>query len=234
MSTPVPTILKECHRLRKHLRELQSEIDLGPRVTKIRQKKLAEEEQLHKDAYDAIKKLKLKQKDDEGTLKQTDQRLAKLQSDIHSAASKKEFDAKTTEIAHATAIKNETEDAILAAITEIEERTANLPAVEKRWADAQAEFKQAEAEGQERLERMLADQKVCLTALVEAEAKLPPDVKGPYDRLVKSYGADGLAGLVGRACQQCRTTIPEGAKATLVSGAFMCCPKCGRALYIAD
>jgi predicted nucleic acid-binding Zn-ribbon protein len=234
MSTPVPPILKECHRLRKHLRELQSEIDLGPRVTKIRQKKLADEEQAHKDAYDTIKKLKLKQKDDEGTLKQTEQRLAKLQTDIHSAASKKEFDAKTAEIAHATAIKNDTEDAILAAITEIEERTAALPAVEQRWADAQAEFKQAEAEGKERLERMLADQKVCQEALAAAEAKLPPDVKGQYDRLVKSYGADGLAGVVGRACQQCRTTIPEGTKATLVAGAFLCCPSCGRALYMAD
>ncbi len=234
MSTPIPPILKECHRLRKHLRDLQSEIDLGPRVTKIRQKKLAEEEQAHKDAYEAIKKLKLKQKDDEGTLKQTEQRLAKLQADIHSAGSKKEFDAKTAEIAHATAIKNELEDAILSAITEIEERTAALPGVEKKWADAQAEFATAEAEGKERLARMLADQKECQASLLATEAKLPPDVKPQYDRLVKSYGADGLAGVVGRACQQCRTTITEGAKANLVSGSFLCCPSCGRGLYLAD
>lgn len=234
MSATVPAILKECHRLRKHLRDLQSEIDLGPRVSKIRKKTLDAEEQAHKDAYETLKKLKLKQKDEEGTLKQTEQRLAKLSVDINSAASKKEFDAKQSEIAQATAKKGDSEDTILALITEIEERTANLPADDKKWADAQAAFAAAEQEARERLDRMLADQKRYLAELAAAEAQLPAEVKPLYDRLVKTHGPDGLAAVTGRACQQCRTTITEQAKVGLVNGAFMCCPTCGRGLYVAD
>lgn len=234
MSTPVPTLLKEIHRLRKFLRDLQSEIDLGPRVAKIRQQTLAAAEQTHKDAYDTIKKLKLKQKDDEGTLKQTETRLEKLAFELNGASSKKEFDAKQTEIANATTKKGELEDAILTAITEIEERTANLPAVEKAWADAQAAFAEGQTEAKARLERMLAEQTQAKAELAAVEANLPADMRTQYDRLVKAYGPDGFAGVNGRACSQCRTSITEGAKSELARGAFTCCANCGRALYVAD
>ena len=35
MSTPVASVFRELHRVRRYLRDLQSEIDLGPRVLKI-------------------------------------------------------------------------------------------------------------------------------------------------------------------------------------------------------
>ena len=234
MSALIPSILREAHRLRLHLRELQTEIDLGPRVLKIRQQKLAAEEQAHKDSYEIIKKLKLKQKEDEGALRQTEQRLDKLATDLNTAGSKKEFDAKQHEIEMATTKKGEFEDAILSAMTELEERTANIPAVEKQWADAQAEFAQYQRDAQERLDRLLADQKVCLTQLAEWEAKLPIDIKQQYERLVKAYGPDGLAGLKVRSCQNCRTTITEQSRNNVLSGIFVCCPNCGRGLYVLD
>jgi predicted nucleic acid-binding Zn-ribbon protein len=226
--------LKELHRLRRHLRDLQSEMDLGPRVMKTQEQKLAAEEQAHTEAYDAIKKLKLKQKEDEGTLKTVEQQLAKHEAEIHSAGSAKEFAAKQHEIEYDRARKGELEDAILAAITEIEERTADLPNVERRWADAQAEFKQFTVDARERLERMRADQQASQALLAETEGKLPPEVRGQYDRLVKSYGPDGLSGVVGRACRQCRMSITEAQRSSLSAGSFVCCSQCGRGLYLAE
>ena len=230
----VPTTLGELHRLHKHLRALKTEIDLGPRVMKAHQAQLEAEKQAHADAYDTLKKQKLKQKDDEGSLKTTEVRLAKLQADLNMAGSKKEFDAKGSEIAQAKVIQGELEDAILTTIGDIEERTANLPAVEKQWADAQAAFKQFQIDAAERLARMQADQTASLTVLAETEAKLPPDVKPTYARLIKSYGADGLSAVVGRSCQQCRTALTEQQRTTLLSGKFISCPQCGRALYLSE
>jgi uncharacterized protein len=231
MSTPVPPILRECHRLRKHLRDLQAEIDRGPRVLKAHQQKLAAEEQAHKDSYDTLKKLKLKQKEDEGTLKQTEALLDKLHRRSMEVTTMKEMEATKSEIAQATGKKNTLEDAILATMTEIEERTADLPNVEKRWADAQKEFADYQVEAKERLERLLEDQKASTAELARQEGLLPEEVRGQYARLVKSYGPEGLAAVQGRTCQQCRTALTEDRRDQLAAGAFVCCSNCGRALY---
>ena len=233
-AVPVPAVLKTLHRLRKHLKALQDEIDRGPRVLAARQQNMTAAEKTHAAAHDALKKLKLQQKDDEGSLKQAEQRLAKLSADIHSAGSKKEFDAKTHEIEFTTTKKGELEDAILAAMTEIEERTADLPTVDTTWADARAEFAEYQTEAQARLERLLADQAATQAELAETEAKLPADVKPKYDRLVKTHGPDAMAGVNGRTCQHCRTTVTEQVKNNLTGGAFVCCPNCGRGLYLVE
>jgi predicted nucleic acid-binding Zn-ribbon protein len=233
MST-VTAVLRECHRLRRHLRDLQAEIDRGPRVLKAQQNKLAAEEQAYKDAYEAIKKLKLKQKDDEGALKQTEQQLDKFERQLLEVATMKEIQAKKSEIEQAKAKRGHYEDAVLAAITEIEERTAKLPEVEQRWATAQKDFARYQVDAKERMERLLADQKACEADLVKADAALPVEVKGLYNRLVKTHGPDGLAAVVGRSCQQCRSSITEQQRLDLSAGRFLMCTQCGRGLYPAE
>jgi predicted nucleic acid-binding Zn-ribbon protein len=229
-----PTLLRELHRLHKHLRHLKSEIELGPRVLKSQQQALEAERQAHADSHEALTKAKLKQKEDEGALKTTEQRLAKLAADLSTAGSKKEFDTKMQEVEYATKQKGDLEDAILTTITEIEDRTADLPNVDKRWADAQAAFARYKVEAEERLQRLLADQAETQKKLAETEPLLPADVKGIYARLVKSYGADGLAAVVGKSCQQCRTNITEQQRHNLNAGSFITCPNCGRGLYPAE
>jgi uncharacterized protein len=234
MSTSIPMMLKELHRLRRHLRELQTELDLGPRVMKAQQDKLATEKAAHQSAHDAILRLKLKLKEDEISLQQVEMTLAKHQAHLNSAGSQKEYDAKKIEINHATTKKNELEDAILNGINDIEMRTADLPNVDKRWRDAQSEFEQSQRDALERIERMKADQAETQKKVEEAENQLPPTVKPQYDRLIKSYGPDGLAGVNGRNCRNCRTAITEQQRNNIVAGLFQCCARCGRALYIEE
>ena len=234
MAVSVPSIFRECHRLRRHLRDLQSEIDQGPRVLKIEQTRLADADKAHKDAYDTIKHLKLKQKEEESLLKTHETQIAKLYERSLVVTTMKEMEATRHETDNATAKKSACEDAILSALIEIEERTADLPNVEKRWADAQAEFKQYEIDAKDRMERMLDDQKTCTAQLAEWDAQLPEDVKNLYDRLIKGHGPDGLAGVKGRACTQCRTQMTEDKRDDLAAGKFLSCSNCGRGLYLAD
>lgn len=234
MSTTISALFKELHRLRKHLRELQTEIDLGPRVMRIQQQQLDAEKQAHKDAHDTLQRLKLKQKEDEVSLKATEQRLEKLAADMNMAGSKKEYDAKQSEINQAKVKKGEFEDAILAGMTEIEERTGNLPAVDQKWADAQKAFEQNTADARERLERLKASHQAATAELAEVEKRIPDEIRPTYDRLVKSYGADALAAVVGRSCQHCRTSITEQQRINLQGGAFMSCSQCARILYLVE
>ena len=229
----VTDILRQSHRLRKHLRELQSEVDLGPRVMKAQQARLSAEEAAHKLAYDTVSKLKLKIREDEVTLKQTNTQLEKFEKQLNEAGSPKEYEGKQSEIRMAKEKIALTEDAILTGMEDLETRTAHLPTDDRRWADAKATFAQQGVDATERLERIVEDQGLARVELAKAEAQLPADVKSQYDRLIGRYGPDGLAGVNGRSCQQCRTSITEQQRAELFNGKFICCPNCGRGLYVA-
>jgi len=234
MSPPtLPALLAECHRLRKHLRDLKEEIDLGPRVAEAQQMQLDNAKAARDAASEAIAKLKLRIRDDEVTLKQLNTQLAKFEKQLNDASSPKEYEAAQSEVRQAKAKISEFEEKILLQIEDMDSRTANIPADNKAWADAQALFAEQQVEAKERLERLLADQAESLKLLAGCDAKLPANVKPQYDRLVKAYGPDGLAGLDGRVCQHCRTGIGEQQRHDVIAGKFLCCGRCGRALYIA-
>lgn len=230
----VTDVFREAHRLRKHLRELQKEIDLGPRVLRSRQDDLEAERQEHKEHYDAITRLKLKQREDEGSLKQTDTRLAKLQEQLTGISVQKEYEAKEHEIAHARNKKSELEDAILASITEIDERTAAIPAVERKWADAQAAFAEFQREAAERLEMLKSEKAASEALLAETEKGIPDAIRPRYDKLVKAHGPEAMAGVKGKSCQACRTDLTDQKVIELRRGEFIQCSTCGKLLYPAD
>ena len=187
----VTSALRECHRLRVHLRNLQAEIDRGPRVLKGYQDDLGAARQAHKEHYAA----------------------------------------KQHEIEMARARKGELEDAILATIMELEERTAAVPAAEAAWAQAQADFQQLQVQAAERVEAMKADQAACTAELAKVEGTLPADVKRTYDTVVKSKGPDAFAAAKARVCQACRTGMTEGQFGALQGGTFRTCASCGRIQY---
>jgi predicted nucleic acid-binding Zn-ribbon protein len=231
MSTPITSILRECHRLRRFRRDLQSEIDLGPRVQKLQQAELDKQKEIHKTAYDTITQLKLKLKADEGTLKQVEGQLDNLHTRSLQVTTMREMDATRSEIAQANEKKSKLEDAILATMTEIEERTADLPNVEQRWKNAQAEFAKQQQEGKERLELLQRELKTAGEELEKQDASLPANVKSTYASLVKTHGPEGLAAVKDKVCRSCRTTLTAQKFIELQNGAFLTCQNCGKALY---
>ena len=214
------------------MRELKSEIDLGPRVLKVQEQKLAAAKQAHAAAYEHIQKLKLKIRDDEGTLKQVNGQLAKYEKQLNDAASPKEYEGKQSEIRQAKEKVAALEEAILLGMDELEQKTADVPNVEKTWADAQAEFEQYKVDAKERLERLHADHKASTATLAAVDAQFPPVVKPLYDRLVKAHGPDGMAAISGKVCGHCRVGISDQARGDIAAGKFVCCSTCGRALYL--
>ena len=227
----VTDTLRECHRLRKHLKALQEEIDRGPRVLKAQQARLAQEQQAHKDHAEAITKLKLKQRDDEGTLKQTETRLAKLQAQLLGISVPKEYEAKKSEIKQAEEKKAALEDAILTTMGEVEEKTAAIPAVDKKWADAQADFAQYQVDAKARLERLKADQVESQATLAKAEETISGKNRSTYDHLTRGMGPDAFAAMKDRVCLGCRNGMTQQRVMELQGGAFMLCPTCGRMQY---
>jgi predicted nucleic acid-binding Zn-ribbon protein len=223
--------LRKCHHLRRHLRDLQAEIDRGPRVLQGQRDTLEEARAAHKAHHEEITQLKVKQRTDEATLKETETRLRKLEGQLLNISVPKEVAAKESEIAQAKTKQGELEDSILTTINTIEQKTGEIPAVEKAWADAQAAFAEFEREAAERLERLKADQEGSKAALLAAEAELPDEARGKYATQVKAHGPDALAGVKNKVCQGCRRGLTDQKWTEIRSGVLMACPNCGKILY---
>jgi uncharacterized protein len=226
--------LREIHRLRRHARDLQQEIDRGPYQLKAHRAKAAKVEEAFREAQDALKKLKVATHDNEVTLKSTHGQIAKYERQLDEAADKKQYDALKHEVATARQKAQTLEDAILEGMSEAEERTAKLPEQEKGLQRAKEELAAFERDHAARMARLADQLKTALGELKEAEGRLPEQWRPQYQRLVNAYGADALAPVQGQSCAHCHTQITAQQLHDIQTGEFVGCRSCGRALYMPE
>jgi predicted nucleic acid-binding Zn-ribbon protein len=83
------------------------------------------------------------------------------------------------------------------------------------------------------LARLKEEAATAAKALAAEEGKIPPAVRGQYDRLVKAHGADALAAVESQSCSHCRMGITMQMYSDLRRGTdLIFCRNCGRALYL--
>jgi predicted nucleic acid-binding Zn-ribbon protein len=226
-------LLREIHRLRKLIRDAQTEVERGPRVLKAHQTKLATQEKAVADAKDALKHRKADVLTGESQIKSLHQALAKHEKQLDGLTGQKEIEAKEHDIANTKQLIARQEDDVLTAMTDVEERTAKIPDLEAALAKAKADFAGYEKEAAERLVRLKEEAASATKALAEEEAKLPAGVRTQYDRLVKAHGADALAPVENQTCTHCRMGITIQQYSDLQRGTeILFCRSCGRVLYL--
>ncbi len=230
MAGPGP-ILKEIHRLRRHVADMETRIVQGPRALKIQQAKLQLQEDAFKKAQDEIKQLKLQIGDKELSIKTTQGLIKKYEKQTGDVANKKEFDALKTEIANAKANITKLEDESLELMSLVEEKAALLPGVEAQTKTARAEYAQFESSQAERLARFRDDIAKVQIDLAAVEATLPEDILIQLKRNVQARGADSLSGVENRVCTACYTEVTPQMSNDLLRGAYLVCKACGRMLY---
>jgi predicted nucleic acid-binding Zn-ribbon protein len=230
MSGPAD-ILREIHRLKRHVKDLQGELERLPRLFKGQLAKVARQEDTSREIHDLIKRLKVTGHEKEVELKQAQQLIAKHEKQLNEAGSKKEYDALKVEIAAERQKCQQLEDEILGGMMEIEERTAQVPLAEKAIAQAKAEAAEYEKNAKVREANLTEQLAQAQKQLQDVEATLPEDVRPQYQRLVAARGEDALGAAQGRICMACYTEITAQAATDLARGQFLLCKSCGRILY---
>ena len=225
-------ILKELHRLRRHIKDLDGKIEQAPKQLTAQRNKLAKQEDTLKLAHETIKQLTLKAREKELSVKATTTQIVKYEKQLESAVAKKEYDTLKLEIKQEKEHISKLEDEILAAMTEIDERNVQLPEVDKATQKARADFAQFEIDFKERLERFAGEKTRAAEALTTTESTLPEDVRLQYNRLLAAKGMDALIGVNGKTCMACYTEITSQMISELNRGVFMMCKNCGRMLYM--
>jgi predicted nucleic acid-binding Zn-ribbon protein len=225
--------LREAHRLRQLIRDLQEQIADGPSLLSAEQARLTRAENDLKDAQAALKQLKVDVNAKETTLKATHQQIAKYEKQRETAASKKELDAFDHEIKHNREKCSQLEDEILGGLAEIDERTANIPVLEKELAKVRQESAGFQKEADERQARLQNERERAQAELAELEKNLPSDMRPTYNRLVAAMGPDAMAKAENRTCQACYASLTLQTIRELEGGGrFVTCTICGRALYV--
>ena len=227
----LPTVLREIHRLRRHLRDLQTETERLPRLLKAHQAKVAKQEQQLKDAQEGVKHLKVANSDKELSLKSITQQLAKYERQLDDMNTPKEVDGKQKEIATSKSTIHKLEEQILSGIAEIEERASKVPEYDEAFKKARAELVAFEKESKDRLTRLTREVHLSEEQLKKHEVHLPASVRGTYERLVKAHGPDALACVGKSSCGFCHTSVTMQNVHELVQGRFLFCNSCGRVLY---
>ncbi len=231
MSGPAP-IFREIHRLRRYISDLQEQLERIPRQLKVFQARLAKQELALREGQDTVKRLKVSATEKEKALKSQLQTIEKFQKQLNDISSKKEYDALHLEIAHARKDSSRLEDEVLVAMTEGEEIAARLPEIEKAVKLARDEVKKFETESGPRKDDLAAQLKEALEQLKSVEETIPPDLMQQYTRTISSHGADGLAAVRDRICENCSTEIPAQIQNELLQQMFVSCRSCGRILYL--
>jgi predicted nucleic acid-binding Zn-ribbon protein len=233
MSGPA-VLFREIHRLRRFAHELREQIERLPRQQKAQQAKVARQEEIYREAQDAIKHLKVEAHTKEVTLKTTHGQIAKFQKQLNEAGSKKEYDALQHEISDAKATLQRLEEEILTGMAVSEEKTAQLPELDKAVKQAKEEYAKFEAGMQERLTNLQTQEAETQAQLREKEAAIPDNVRGHYERIVANMGHDGLTAVAGRTCAACYTEITAQQYNELQQELYVLCKSCGRILYLPE
>lgn len=233
MSSP-GTILREIHRLRKNAKDLSTRIEQGPKQQQSQKDKVARQEQILKQAQDELKQTKAKAHEKEGALKTIDEQIKKYEKQLNDIMSKKEYDALKHELTHSRDKVAKIEDEILTVLTEIEERAAKLPELEKNLKETKVQAEQLARDFETRMADLAAQHKEVVAKLAEVEATLPEDIKAPYDRLIRVMGEDALASVEGHVCVACYTEITPQNQTELRRSLFVLCKSCGRMLYLPE
>jgi predicted nucleic acid-binding Zn-ribbon protein len=230
MSGPA-SILREIHRLRRHIKDLDSKIDNGPRQLKAQQNKIAKDEENVKKAQDTLKHCKVHIHEKEVAIKSTQAEIQKYEKQLGEISTKKEYDALRLEIARARDHIKKIEDEILELMLELDEKDKLVPEAEKGVQKAKDDVAQFERDLKERLARFAEDKAKASAELRHIETTLPDEIRAQYDRLVSFKGEDSIAAVAGTNCTACYTEVTPQMANDLARGVFILCKNCGRMLY---
>lgn len=231
MDQTLGSTVAEIHRLHLQLREVQEQMERGPRQLKIRQQatqqKLAEleaQKQKHKQLRVGADQKSLQ-------LKSNEAKISDLRSKLNQAASNREFDIIRTQIDADTMANSVLEDEILDTLEKVDAAQIGIKQLEAAVATAKAEEARLSAETEKILPGLEAQISALNQALTAAETNLPPDFVLQYRRLSQAYGAGALAEVEGNICGSCYVSLPPQLAVQVRAGQVVFCKTCGRLLY---
>jgi uncharacterized protein len=231
MQKTIGDIVAEIHRLHQQLRDVQEQMERGPKQLKARQQatqqKIADleaQKQKHKASRVAVDQKSLQ-------LKTNEAKIGDLRVKLNQASSNREFDIIRAQIDADTMANSVLEDEILEGLEKVDAAQIAVRQLEEGVVAAKAEEARLAAETEGVLPGLQARTVELQQALASAEEELPPDLVLSYRRMAQAYGAGALAEVDGNICSSCYVSLPTQLAVQIRAGQVLFCKTCGRLLY---
>ncbi|MGQ0635823.1 MAG: zinc ribbon domain-containing protein [Planctomycetaceae bacterium] len=231
MSQGADNPLAELHRLHLQLREVQEQIDRGPRQVKARQQALQQKQAELEACRQKQKSLKVAADQKSLQLKSNEAKIDDLRVKLNQASSNREFDIIRAQIDADKMANSVLEDEILDALEKVDAAQIAVKQLEAGLITATAEEVRLGSEIEAALPALAGRQAELQQALAAVETRLPGDIVPQYRRLVQAHGAAALAELDGNTCSSCYVSLPPQVAMQVRAGQIIFCKTCGRLLY---
>jgi len=229
--------LIELQSLDSKLYRLRKEKDEQPEIIKSLQNKLQQQQQVVKEKEERLKAVQLKRKDKEIELSSQEEQIKKLQSQLYSLKTNKEYTAMLNEINGKKMNQSVLEEDILKIMEEQEEIKRQLDKQKGLFAEEEKKFELEKQKIQNHLKEIEAE-----IADYEAKRKIVtegvnPKILAKYEKILK--GRNGLAIVEvdpnDLSCKGCyMKTTPQVINEIKMNKGLVFCEVCSRILYVRE
>jgi uncharacterized protein len=222
--------IKALHDLHVKLQGVQEDLARGPRQIAAKQTAVDKKKAELDARRDKFKQLKLTADQKNLQLKTNEAKINELRTKLNIAASNREYEIITGQIAADTMANSVLEDEILEALTRIDAMQGEVKEAEQELVAAEAALQKTKADVAAREPGLKETAAALEKQVAEAEKFLPGEIVPQYRRAVQGFGAEALAAVENRVCTACHMQLTAQRMVELNSGKLMFCG-CGRLLY---
>lgn len=227
-------VLRELHRIHIQLSDLRERRDRGPKQIKAHEMNVAKMDAEATRLKNEHKALRVAADQKQLQLKSGEGKIIDLRVKLNQAKNNREYEALKNQIAADEMAGSVLQDEILEALDKIEAAKVAVAEAEQRLTKAKDEMARVQNAIRDQQAALDGDYKRLEGDLVEAEKKLPDDLRENYARMVRGKGADGMAQVEGEHCGGCYQTITANTMSSLMMDRIVFCQVCGRMLYLAE
>ena len=228
------SLLRTIHRILRQKADLSERIEKGPRKVVVAEN--AEKQFLVEVDEAKQSKIKMKMAADEKQLQLSDReaRIEELKKKLNTAASNREYQLLTDQIAADEQANSVLSDEILEMLERLDVLDQSHKTSEQNLAQAKAETEKIRQRVQGEMDKLNGELESVLAELKENESKLKGEVAAEYHRLVPTRGEEVFAETDMQTCGQCYTKLTTQTMSELMMKATVYCQTCGSLLYVAE
>jgi uncharacterized protein len=235
---PAPTvsteILRTLHRIHRQLSDLRERLARGPKQIAAAEANLNNRQSFVEKAKADEKVFRMNLDAKNLQLKSSELKIKEFQLKRNTAQSNREYQTFTEQISAAEMANSVLEDEILDAWEKVNAYKQSVAQTEVELAAATKMLDDVRVKVAQQEPLLASDTKRLEGELKTAEASLPPEIRDPYQRVVKHLGEDALAPLDNQYCGGCNQQIPLNVYSQIMMNQPAFCKTCGRLLYVKE